>query len=76
MAGMQFRKRNLYFLGHPSGSELRTRNSHSMTLNVFLSSMVLVLWLAASVWASVGGGISGTVTDQSGAAFQIGRAHV
>ncbi len=69
MAGLRFRKRYLFFSGHLSGSEPRTRKTPSRTLNVFLTLMALLLWHAVSARASVGGGISGTVTDQSGAAF-------
>jgi len=44
-------------LGRPKGRELA----------VFLPILILLAWLAVLTWASVGGNISGTVTDQSGA---------
>ena len=68
MAGFQFGTTHLYPSGHPPRYESPARkNFRSLTLSMGLP--LLLAWLAASAWAGVGGRISGTVTDSTGAVF-------
>ncbi len=67
MAAIRSGNEQFYVSAHSIGHELRRRKTPVKILICFLVALGLLPWLARSARAGVGGSISGTVTDPSGA---------
>jgi hypothetical protein len=67
MAGVRSGNQHSYLSAGFGSRELRLQKTPTKVLILFLGVLALLPWLSLSLWAGVGGSISGTVKDASGA---------
>jgi hypothetical protein len=66
VAGFQFNNKRHYSCADGLSSKVPSEKTAIRALILFLGALLVLPWLAISVWAGVGGSISGTVTDATG----------
>jgi hypothetical protein len=71
MAGHQFGTTYRYSSGHPPRGESWARKHRFKFVTICLGAPILFMWLAVAAWAGVGGKISGTVSDSTGAVIPL-----